>query len=74
MSEREVTIRIKLELPEFESSTRWEFLNSDGYWVRCVGGEAHAREAAAHDGPSKYREVATLTSKTEYRVEGAGDE
>lgn len=46
----------------------WEFLNSDGHWVHCIGGRDHADEAARNDGPGKYRLVTTTTETEEYSV------
>ena len=48
--------------------TTWEFLNSDGHWVECIGGEGHAHAAADANGPGKYRRVDTTVEREEYDV------
>lgn len=48
------------------SIVTWQFLNSFGYWVDCIGGEGHAAQAARQNGPGKYRRVETTTETEEY--------
>lgn len=46
----------------------WEFLNSDGLWVTCIGGEGHAHAAADASGPGKYRMTTTTIQHEEFDV------
>lgn len=65
----EVTVKVKLDyeghLGLEGGSTVWQFLNSHGHWVDCIGGEDHAKGAALADGPGKYRRVYTIVQTEE---------